>query len=206
MNLSQPTLTVIAGPNGTGKSTFTRATQEALRVPIIDPDNEARQLHPNNPEAAAIAGGKQAIKRARAYLDNSQSFAVETTLSGNTYLRMMVEAKSRGWQINLIYVGVDKVQISIERVAQRVAAGGHNVLQEDIRRRYTRSLTNLKIAIQQADYTSIFDNSARAGYRKILTIAGGRITERSRKLPEWIIAALPQELIEPNENQSTELD
>lgn len=206
MTVSQPTLTVIAGPNGAGKSTFTRATQEALRVPVIDPDSEARQLRPDNPEAAAIAGGKQAIKRARVYLDNSQSFAVETTLSGNTYLRMMVEVKSRGWQVNLIYVGVNNVQLSIERVAQRVAAGGHNVSQEDIRRRYTRSLTNLPIAIQQAGYASIFDNSARAGYRKILTIAQGRITERTRTLPEWIITTLPQEFIEPNENQSTKLD
>lgn len=206
MTVSQPTLTVIAGPNSAGKSTFTRATQEALRVPIIDPDSIAMQLRPDNAEAAALAGGKQAIKRARAYLDNNQSVAVETTLSGNTYLRMMVEAKSKGWQVNLIYVGVDNVQISIERVAQRVAAGGHNVSKEDIRRRYTRSLTNLKIAIQQADYTSIFDNSARVGYRKILTIAAGRITEHARRLPEWIIAALPQEFIEPNENQSTELD
>ncbi len=85
-------------------------------------------------------------------------------------------------------------------------AGGHNVSEEDIRRRYTRSLTNLPIAIQQADYTSIFDNSARAGYKKKLAIAGGRITERSRKQPEWIIAALPQEFIEPNENQSIDLD
>lgn len=52
---SQPTLTVISGLNGAGKRTFTSATQEALRVPIIDPDSEARQLRPDNPEAAAIA-------------------------------------------------------------------------------------------------------------------------------------------------------
>jgi predicted ABC-type ATPase len=206
MTAPQPTLTVIAGSNGAGKSTFTRATQEALRVPVIDPDREARQLRPDNPEAAAIAGGKQAIKRARTYLDNDQSFAVETTLSGNTYLRMMAEAKSRGWQVNLIYVGVDNLQISIERVAQRVAAGGHNVPEEDIRRRYTRSLANLPIAIRQADSASIFDNSTREGYRKILTIENGRVTERTRELPKWIIAALSQEFIELNENQSTELD
>lgn len=126
MTPPKPILTIIAGPNGSGKSTFTRSTSEALRVPVIDPDLEARNLQPDNPEAAAIAGGKQAIKRARAYLASEQSFAVETTLSGNTYLRMMVEAKTRGWQVNLIYVGVDDVQICIERVAQRVATGGHN--------------------------------------------------------------------------------
>ena len=138
MTAPKPSLTIIAGPNGAGKSTFTRATSEALQVPVIDPDVEALFLQPDNPEAAAIAGGKQAIKRARAYLENNQSFAVETTLSGNTYLRMMAEAKRKGWLVFLIYIGVDNVLNSIERVAQRVAAGGHNVPEEDIRRRYAK--------------------------------------------------------------------
>lgn len=202
MNAPKPTLTIIAGANGVGKSTFTRATSEALQVIVIDPDAEARRVQPDNPEAAAIAGGRQAIKRARAYLENNQSFAVETTLSGNTYLRMMAEAKRRGWQVNLIYVGVDNVQNSIERVAQRVAAGGHNVPEADIRRRYARSLANLPMAIQQADYASIFDNSTRVGYRKILTIENGKVTEQVSELPEWIVTALPQAFIEPNQNKS----
>lgn len=204
MTAPQPTLTIIAGPNGAGKSTFTRATQEALLFPVIDPDTEARLLRPDNPEAARIAGGKQAIKRARAYLANNRSFAVETTLSGHTYLRMMAEAKRKGWQVNLIYVGVDNVQTSIERVAQRVAAGGHNVPEEDIRRRYARSLANLVVAIQQADSTSIFDNSTKSGHRQLLTIAQGRVTKQASELPEWIKAALPQEFTEPNQNQSTQ--
>ena len=204
MTAPQPTLTIIAGANGAGKSTFTRATQESLQVPVIDPDTEARRVRPDDPEAAQIAGGKQAIKRARAYLANNQSFAVETTLSGNTYLRMMAEAKRKGWQVFLIYVGVDNVQTSIERVAQRVAAGGHNVPSEDIRRRSARSLTNLVVAIQQADSTSIFDNSTKLGHRQLLTIAQGRVTKQANELPEWIKAALPQEFTEPNQNQSTQ--
>lgn len=195
MTAPKPTLTIIAGPNGAGKSTFTRAIQEALLFPVIDPDREARRLQPDNPEAAAIAGGKQAIKRARAHLENGESFAVETTLSGNTYLRMMAEAKRKGWLVFLIYVGVDNVQTSIERVAQRVAAGGHNVPSDDIRRRYARSLANLPIALQQADYASIFDNSTRFGYRKLLTIENGRVTEQASELPEWIKNSLPQEFI-----------
>lgn len=204
MSAPQPSLTIIAGPNGAGKSTFTRATQESLLFPVIDPDTEARRVRPDDPAAAQIAGGKQAIKRARAYLENNQSFAVETTLSGNTYLRMMAEAKRKGWQVNLIYVGVDNVQTSIERVAQRVAAGGHNVPSEDIRRRYARSLANLVVAIQQADSTSIFDNSTKRGHRQLLTIAQGRVTEQASELPEWIKAALPLEFTEPNQNQSTQ--
>lgn len=199
MTASPATLTIIAGPNGAGKSTFTRTTQEALQVPVIDPDREARLLQPENPEAAALAGGRQAIKRARAYLANNQSFAVETTLSGNTYLRIMAEAKRKGWQVNLIYIGVDNVQTSIERVAQRVAAGGHNVPEEDIRRRYIRSLANLVVAIQQGDHTSIFENSTRVGYQQLLIIENGRVTEQASELPEWIITLLPQKFSEPNQ-------
>lgn len=200
MTAPKPILTIIAGPNGAGKSTFTRATSEALRVPVIDPDLEARKLQPDNPEAAAFAGGKQAIKRARTYLANNESFVVETTLSGNTYFRMMVEAKQKGWLVFLIYVGVDNVQTSIERVAQRVAAGGHNVPEADIHRRFTRSLANLPRALQQTDYVSIFDNSTRVGYRKFITIENGRVTEQANELPQWILAALPQEVIKPNQS------
>ncbi len=196
MTASKPSLTIIAGPNGSGKSTFTRSTQEVLQVPVIDPDAEARQLRPDAPESAAIQGGRKAIKRARTYLANNDSFAVETTLAGNTYLRMVAEAKQKEWQVNLIYVGVDNVETSIKRVAQRVAEGGHNVPKADIRRRYTRSLANLPIALQQADRTVIFDNSTEVGYQKVLTLENGRVTEQASELPEWIKTLLPQQVIE----------
>jgi predicted ABC-type ATPase len=196
MTQTKPTLTIIAGPNGSGKSTFTRATQEALGVPIIDPDQEARQLRPDDPQAAAILGGRQAIKRARAYLTNNESFAVETTLSGHTYVRMMAEVKQKGWQVYLIYVGIDNVEISIERVATRVAQGGHNVPEEDIRRRYLRSLSNLTVAIQQADQILIFDNSTVKGYQQILTIENGRVTQKVQELPEWLKSLLRSNSLE----------
>jgi predicted ABC-type ATPase len=197
MTEAKPTITIIAGANGSGKSTFTRTTRQSLRVPVIDPDLEARLLRPDCPQAAAIEGGRQAIKRARAYLENHESFAAETTLSGHTYLRMMAEAKQKGWQVNLIYVGIDNVETSIKRVAQRVAEGGHNVPEEDIRRRYARSLINLPVALQQADRALIFDNSTQVGHRQVLTIENGIITQKARELPEWIETLLP-EFIEEN--------
>ncbi|PSB10644.1 hypothetical protein C7B62_08685 [Pleurocapsa sp. CCALA 161] len=195
MTFATSILTVIAGSNGSGKSTFTRYTQETLGVPVIDPDLEARIIRPDAPETAAIAGGKQALLRARTYLANEQSFAVETTLSGNTYLKMMTRAKQKGWQVNLIYVGVNDVQVNIKRVAQRVAQGGHNVPEPDVRRRYTRSLVNLATAIQKADYIIIYDNSTVAGYQPVLTIEAGRVTKFIDELPEWIKSSLPPEFI-----------
>lgn len=193
----KPALTIVAGPNGSGKSTYTRAIRESLEVPVIDPDWEARLVRPDAPQAAAVEGGKQAIKRARAYLVNNQSFAAETTLAGKTYLRMMAEAKQKGWLIDLIYVGVASVETSIDRVAQRVAQGGHNVPEEDIRRRYTRSLANLPIAIELANRATILDNSTAAGHQPIAIVENGRVVEQVRELPEWIKTLLP-EFIEEN--------
>ena len=112
----------------------------------------------------------------------------------------MAEAKQKGWQVNLIYVGVDNVQTSIKRVAQRVAQGGHNVPEEDIRRRYARSLANLPAALRQADRTTIFDNSTEAGHQPVLIIENGIVTEQARDLPEWLKNLMPQEVIGQNQS------
>lgn len=93
--------------------------------------------------------------------------------------------------VNLIYIGVADAEISIDRVAQRVALCGHSVPQEDIRRRYARSLANLPVALRQADRTTIFDNSTEAGYQPVLIIENGRVTEQVRELPEWLKTLLP---------------
>lgn len=183
--VQRPRLIVIAGPNGSGKSTFTRSNQFS-NLPVIDPDAEARAINPQNPELVAVAAGKAAIRRARVYLSNNESFAVETTLSGSTYLKMMRDAKVVGYETSLIYVGIDDVETNIGRVAIRVLEGGHNVPDEDIRRRYERSLNNLPKAIALADNVLVYDNSTDAGYQKVLTIIQGEITQRVEILPNWL--------------------
>lgn len=194
MTIIRPTLTIIARPNGSGKSTFTRNTRESLNVPSIDPDEEARKIRPEAPELASVAAGKQAIKLARNYLENNQSFAVETTLSGNTYLKMIREAKQKGWIVNLIYIAIDNVEVNIYRVAQRVIDGGHSVPIEDIKRRYERSLENLPIALQLVDNASIYDNSSPEGPQLLLTIENGRINQQVSDLPQWLTKVIPQNL------------
>lgn len=174
-----------------------------MNVPFIDPDAEARKIRPEAPELAAVAAGKQALKLARNYLDNNQSFAVETTLSGNTYLKMMREAKQKGWVVNLIYIGIDNVEVNIARVSQRVLQGGHNVSIEDIRRRYERSLQNLPTALQLADNISIYDNSSPIGHQNLLTIENGRINQQVPELPPWLTKVLPSEIMASHQSQGT---
>ena len=129
MTPPKPILTIIAGPNGSGKSTFTRATSEALRVPVIDPDLEARNLQPDNPEGAAVSGGKQAIKRARAYLDSGESFAVETTRGGQDAFppRHFSDAGERRLErlkppICCILTVMRVINISLNRISRNIAS------------------------------------------------------------------------------------
>jgi predicted ABC-type ATPase len=90
----QPLLIVVAGPNGSGKSTLT-ASGLAGDAPVIDPDAIARSLNPDNPAAAAVSAGKEALSQQQDAIENKQTFAVETTLSGNGPLRLMEQAQGK---------------------------------------------------------------------------------------------------------------
>lgn len=173
-----------------------------MRIPIIDPDAEARKINPFAPESAAVAAGRQAIQLGRDYLKNKQSFAVETTLSGNTYINIMQRAKQEGYEINLIFVGIDDVNMNVKRVKERVVNGGHNVPEEDIRRRYGRAMENLPVALELADNTTIFDNSTNLGHQQKLTIENKKLTQQSEDLPQWIVNSIPQEKLRYLQNES----
>lgn len=84
-----PTLTVIAGPNGTGKSTLTATLAERTPIPVIDPDTLARRLQPIAPEKAAVQAAREALVQQAAYLASGTSFARETTLAGTSIFRLI---------------------------------------------------------------------------------------------------------------------
>lgn len=197
-----PQLVIIAGPNGSGKSTLTKKIKSDLKLPVIDPDAEAKKINPSAPETAAVAAGRQAIQLGRNYIKNKQSFAVETTLSGNTYLNMMRRANQEGYEINLIFIGINTVDTNIERVNERVANGGHNVPEEDIRRRYERSMENLPVALDLADNATIFDNSSSLGHQQKLTIENKKLIQQSADLSQWITSAIPQEQLQSLQDDS----
>ncbi len=154
----QPLLIVVAGPNGSGKSTLT-ASGLAGDAPVIDPDAIARSMNPDNPAAAAVSAGKEALSQQQDAIENKQTFAVETTLSGNGPLRLMEQAQEAGYEVQLHYVRVGTPEANIDRISQRVADGGHFVPDEDVARRYERSMENLPTAISLSDSSTLYDNS-----------------------------------------------
>jgi predicted ABC-type ATPase len=162
-----PTLTIIAGPNGSGKSTLTRSADFEGRERLLDPDAIARGLNPLNPSAAAIAAGREVLKRTAEYLNRGVSFAVETTLSSRNRVDLIRQAKSRGYEIHLLFIALDSSERCITRVRNRAARGGHFVPDADVRRRYARSVANAALALRLADTARFYDNSGD-GHRLIL--------------------------------------
>jgi predicted ABC-type ATPase len=164
--VSRPQFILVAGPNGSGKSTITSSGASLFSaLPVIDPDALARTIQVDAKGSSALAAGRQALQKAANHLEAKTSFAIETTLSGHNYLRMMLDARQLGFDVILIYVATNDSDINVARVNNRVLLGGHDVPEEDIRRRYERSLANLPIAISRADYALLFDNSTRNGFQ-----------------------------------------
>ncbi len=137
-----------------------------------------------------MAGARQVLKSASEHLRKSESFAIETTLAGKSYLRMMLEARLSGFEVVLVYIGTDKVEINLARIRNRVLAGGHDVPEEDVRRRYRRSFENLPIAISRADHTILFDNSTEEGYRLIAILSSGE-NQWLKPTPAWALPLKP---------------
>jgi predicted ABC-type ATPase len=140
-----PTCWIIAGPNGAGKTTFalTYLPTVARCRHFINADLIAAGLSPLAPEIELIAASRLFLKEIQNRIHRRQDFAFETTLSGRSYLKLIRQLKSEGWQVELIYLALPSVEMSIMRVAERVAHGSHNIPLADIQRRFPRSLYNL---------------------------------------------------------------
>jgi predicted ABC-type ATPase len=153
---------IIVGPNGAGKTTF--ATEflpfEARCINFINADLIAAGLAPFQPEMAAIKAGKIMLQQINECIQKGESFAFETTLSGKTYLKKIRDIKSRGYEVIIYFLKLATVDLAIERVILRVAQGGHNIPEEDIRRRFERSWINFHTLYKPlADRWIVFDTS-----------------------------------------------
>ena len=149
---NRPRLLVFAGPNGSGKSTVTRG------LPIVG-------IYVNADDIKRISGctdleaAQEAEKIRGILLEGKQDFTFETVLSTDRNLELLRRAKEAGYEIQAVFVLTCSSDINVRRVQERVRNGGHNVPEEKIRSRYTRSLQNLAKLVRISDRTRVIDNS-----------------------------------------------
>lgn len=182
---------MIAGPNGSGKTTLTN--RHLRRFPsdieVINPDEIAKEFDPDfvHSPTAAMKAGREALKRQHAYLTRKETFALETTFSGNREQRLLALAKEAGFKTNLIYISLTSPTLNIGRVAERVSAGGHYIPEQDIIRRYARSMRNAPLGLANVDRAFVVDNSL-LHHRILFSLKNDRMRSVTPEhlWPEWV--------------------
>ena len=170
-------LYVIAGCNGAGKTTasFTVLPEMLKCREFVNADEIAAGISPFNPEGVAIQAGRLMIDRIIQLLKDGETFAFETTLATRSYVKLIQQAKKRGYFVTLLFFSLSTSEQAQRRVAQRVSMGGHNIPSDVIVRRYEAGLQNLfQLYMPICDYWTLYDNSNCPAVR----IASGFGTER----------------------------
>jgi predicted ABC-type ATPase len=160
-----PDIYIIAGCNGAGKTTaaYNLLPGVFTTVEFVNADEIARGLSPFNPTGVAFQAGRIMLERISQLIDESKSFAFETTLSGLAYLKLIRNAKQKGYNITLLFVYLNSFALAKERVAIRVSKGGHSIPEDVIERRYAKGLLNFSMYKTVTDSWYIYDNSG-SGY------------------------------------------
>jgi predicted ABC-type ATPase len=156
-----PIIYLIAGCNGAGKTTFAKQflPHEVKCLNFLNADLIAQGLSPLNTQAAAIKAGRLLLAEFRRFVSRRETFALESTLSGTTYLKLLKSAKRQGFQIYLHYLWLPNPAVAIARVHERVKKGGHDVPVADIRRRFARSLNHfIRAYAPLADLWAVWDS------------------------------------------------
>jgi predicted ABC-type ATPase len=189
--VSQPRLFVLAGPNGAGKSTV---AQKYIigRLPFINADDIARRMAGGRQDVSRyqLQAGREAIRERERMLSKREDFAFETTLTGNSELRLIERANAAGYKVTMIFVGVGSAALSAARVDLRVSAGGHSIPKTDLMRRYSRSMAGMAKALAMCHRSIVLDNST-SRRRLLCSVKAGVTKHLSRDLPAWADTAIP---------------
>lgn len=158
--MDAPELIVFGGPNGAGKSTFAIDHARSSKIEYIGADAIAEELSPGNPIPVRVEASRIFLDRIRNAVSKRQSFVVESTLSGKSLRRFIETARSNGFRVTIVFVFLDSPNTCVQRVKQRTRMGGHDVPESDIRRRFSRSITNFwHIYRELADFWMLVYNS-----------------------------------------------
>ncbi len=160
--MTHPNLYIIAGPNGAGKTTasYTLLPEMLGCTNFVNADEIARGLSPFSPETVDVQAARIMLARIEELLAQKVDFAIETTLATRSYVQLVKRAQKAGYKVHLLFFCLESPEQAILRVAQRVAEGGHNILEDVIRRRFARGIANLThLYLPICDSALVYNNS-----------------------------------------------
>ncbi|MBO4500040.1 MAG: zeta toxin family protein [Bacteroidaceae bacterium] len=192
----KPVMCIVAGPNGSGKTT---TTEQLLKNEwgadslYINPDNIAKEIYGDwNSTEAVLKAAQKATEQRYECLKNGTDFVFETVFSSAEKMDFIQKAKDAGFFIRIFYVCTESPLININRIAQRYLNGGHEVPISKTISRYYSSLENISRAIKIADRVYLYDNSVEnAAPRLIIRTSDGMIAKQYvDDLPDWVRAVI----------------
>ena len=180
----RPILVALAGPNGAGKTTFFHSHLKPAGLRFLNADEVAREL-----EVDAYGAARVVRELREELVRQRESFVFETVLSDPvgekvSFLQAVAQA---GYTVVLCFIGLSGPGTSEQRVAMRVAQGGHDVPSEKLVSRFPRTLANLRSAIRELPHVLIFDNDdLRSPFRRVAVFEAGRMVWSAKQMPQWL--------------------
>lgn len=186
MSENNKQLWLLAGGNGAGKSTFYHTQLEPLGLPFVNADLIARELFPEAPEKNSYTAAKITAELRDKLIIEGRSFCFETVFSHPSKIDFMARAKALGYQLILVFIHLNHVNLNKARVSQRVEQGGHNVPDDKVEDRIPRLLANIKTVIPLCDQVRLLDNSrADDPFQCVATRRETGIEIHLECLPSW---------------------
>jgi len=181
---TQPVVVVVAGPNGAGKSTTAPALLQGVLgvTEFVNADAIAGGLSAFNTEGAALAAGRVMLTRLKTLARGRSSFAFETTLASRSFAPWLTELKANGYAVHIVFMWLPSAELALQRVADRVAFGGHDVPAATVRRRYRVGLRNFfELYRPLASTWRFYDTSGREPLLVAHQVEGAPVQVYDRK-------------------------
>ena len=179
-------LWVLAGGNGSGKSTFYATRLKPLGLPFINADILAKQLYPEQAEQYSYEAAKVAETMRLKLLTEGRSFCFETVFSHPSKIDFIAQAKAMAYEVILVFIHLDNVSLNQARVAQRVSEGGHSVPEEKVSGRIPKVLQNIQQTLPLCDQCYLLDNARLDDpFKQIALLCNNEVSLKVRPLPEW---------------------
>lgn len=193
----KPELIVIAGPNGSGKTTVTTQFlhhEWSDGVMYINPDQVAQDMFGGwNNQSAILQAAKYCSLLREKCLSEGASFVFETVFSAQEKIDFILRAKAAGFFIRVFFIGTTSPTINASRIAKRVIEGGHDVPITKIISRYQKSMINCRLIAEIVDRLYVYDNSVDNQVAQILfRLNNGTVVKKYvENIPEWAMKILP---------------